>query len=76
VTEQCKKPKQRRPGVPPGHLRPESPVIFSGIRTLRTMQQVAGDAHRTVAPRGVHNMKYLDAFIESLDLADFPCPEY
>ena len=43
MTEQCKKPKQRRPGVPPGHLRPESPVIFSGIRNenhnIRTKEE-------------------------------------
>ena len=32
VTDQCKKLKQRRPGVPPGHVPPESPVTINGIR--------------------------------------------
>jgi taurine dioxygenase len=33
VTDQCKKPKQRRPCVPPGHDHPESPVTITGIRS-------------------------------------------
>jgi len=32
VTDQCKKPQQHRPGVPPGHDHPESSVTISGIR--------------------------------------------
>jgi hypothetical protein len=32
VTDQCKKPQQRPPGVPPGHDQTESSVTISGIR--------------------------------------------
>jgi len=52
VTEQCKKLKQRRPGVPPGHLRPESPVIFSGIRSLGLNEQVKRSSGRFPADFG------------------------
>ena len=32
MTDQYKKHTQRRPGVPPGHVPPESPVTINGIR--------------------------------------------
>jgi hypothetical protein len=33
VTDESRKPLQRKPGGIPGHVQPEQPVIFSGIRT-------------------------------------------
>ena len=39
MTDQCKKQTQHRPGVPPGHVPPESPVTINGIRNIRAVAE-------------------------------------